>query len=181
MHVRRISLLAAAPARAMGLDAALIDTIFYAAAMHDIGKIGIPDSILLKPGPLTPSEWTVMRSHTTLGRDILRTGTSAYLRMGALIAETHHQCWDGTGYPAGLKGGEIPVPGRIMLLCDQYDALRSRRPYKPALDHETVCRIIREGDGRTRPAQFNPAVLAAFATCRDEFDRIYSRLAAGAA
>jgi len=173
IHVRRISHLTAALSRAMNMDAEFVDTIFYASPMHDIGKIGIPDSVLLKPGPLSPSEWDVMKTHTTLGRSILRSGTSEYIRMGATIAETHHECWDGSGYPAGLKEGQIPMPGRIMLLCDQYDALRSKRPYKAALGHETVMKVIREGDGRTRPEQFCPSVLEAFDSCTSEFDMIY--------
>jgi cyclic di-GMP phosphodiesterase len=173
IHVRRISHLTAALSRAMKMDAEFVDTIFYASPMHDIGKIGIPDSVLLKPGPLSPSEWAIMRTHTTLGRSILQSGTSAYIRMGATIAETHHECWDGSGYPAGLKEEQIPMPGRIMLLCDQYDALRSKRPYKAPLDHEAVTRVIREGDGRTRPEQFCPSVLEAFESCATEFSTIY--------
>ena len=144
-HVRRISYLAAALSRAMNLDAEFVDTIFYASPMHDIGKIGIPDSVLLKPGPLSSSEWAIMRTHTTLGKRILQDGTSPYIRMGATIAETHHECWDGSGYPAGLREEQIPIPGRIMLLCDQYDALRSKRPYKAPLDHEAVTKVI-EGE-----------------------------------
>jgi putative two-component system response regulator len=171
-HVRRISRLTAVLSQAMGMDEDFVDTIYYASPMHDIGKIGIPDSILLKPGPLSPAEWEVMRSHTVLGRDILKGGTSAYTRMGARIAETHHECWDGSGYPAGLRGEQVPLAGRVMLLCDQYDALRSRRPYKPALDHATVMRIILEGDGRTRPSQFAPQVLEAFRSCSDRFEAI---------
>jgi putative two-component system response regulator len=174
IHVRRISHLTAALSRAMKMDAEFVDTIFYASPMHDIGKIGIPDSVLLKPGPLSPSERAIMRTHTTLGRSILRSGTSEYIRMGATIAETHHECWDGGGYPAGLKEEQIPMPGRIMLLCDQYDALRSKRPYKAPLGHETVMKVIREGDARTRPEQFCPSVLEAFDSCASEFDMIYN-------
>ena len=174
-HVKRISYFTSALARAMRMDTEFVSSIFYASPMHDIGKIGMPDSILLKPGPLTPSEWEIMRTHTSLGRNILRDGTSPYVQMGALIAQTHHECWDGSGYPAGLKGEEIPLPGRIMMLCDQYDALRSKRPYKPTLDHETVVKILTEGDGRTRPAQFCPSVLKAFEPCKDEFKDIFSQ------
>ena len=172
-HVRRISYLAAALSRAMNLDAEFVDTIFYASPMHDIGKIGIPDSVLLKPGPLSSSEWAIMRTHTTLGKRILQDGTSPYIRMGATIAETHHECWDGSGYPAGLREEQIPIPGRIMLLCDQYDALRSKRPYKAPLDHEAVTKVIRGGDDRTRPEQFCPSVLAAFESRASEFETIY--------
>jgi putative two-component system response regulator len=174
-HVRRISHYAAAIAETMGMDEEFVDTIFYASPMHDIGKIGIPDSILLKPGPLTTAEWEIMRTHTTLGNGILSGGSSSYIQMGARIALTHHECWDGSGYPAGLAGEEIPLPGRIMIVCDQYDALRSRRPYKPGLEHDTVVRIITEGDGRTRPSQFCPQVLEAFVTCQKRFQEIFAR------
>jgi len=174
-HVRRISHFTAALARAMKMDDDFVDNIFYASPMHDIGKIGIPDSILVKEGPLSQEEWAVMKTHTTLGKRILERGVFPYVRMGAVIAETHHECWDGSGYPAGLKGEQIPLESRIMLLCDQYDALRSPRPYKPAFDHEHVIKILREGDGRTTPDQFCPAVIEVFEGCTDEFDLIYSR------
>ena len=173
-HIKRISYLTSALARALNMDADFVDSIFYASPMHDIGKIGIPDSILLNPGPLSPSEWAIMKTHTTLGRNILQSGTSPYIQMGAVIAATHHECWDGSGYPAGLREEAIPIPGRIMLLCDQYDALRSKRPYKPPFDHKTVVRMIREGDGRTKPQQFCPSVLKAFESCSDEFEKIYA-------
>jgi putative two-component system response regulator len=174
-HVKRISCLTAALSRTMGMDEDFIDAIFYASPMHDIGKIGIPDSILLKPAKLSPAEWETMKTHPTLGEYILRSGTSPYIRMGALIAKTHHECWDGSGYPEGLKGEEIPMPGRIMLLCDQYDALRSRRPYKGELDHESVMNIIIKGDGRTRPDQFCPSVLKAFSISQEKFASIYAQ------
>ena len=172
-HVRRISHYASRLAREMKADAEFVDTIFYASPMHDIGKIGIPDHILLKRGPLTSEEWITMKKHAEIGAKILETGTSPYMKMGALIALTHHECWDGSGYPSGIRGEEIPLPGRIMLLCDQYDALRGQRPYKPPIEHRAVLKILTEGDGRTRPEQFCPAVLDAFESCKDDFERIY--------
>ena len=172
-HVRRMSRLTSALARAMGLDGDFVDALLYASPMHDIGKIGIPDSILLKPGPLSPEEWEIMRTHPALGARILRDGTSPYVVMGAQIARTHHECWDGSGYPAGLAGEEIPLSGRILLLCDQYDALRSRRPYKPALSHEDVVAILRDGDGRTSPQQFDPQALRAFGSCAEVFRAVF--------
>ncbi|MGD0728260.1 MAG: HD domain-containing phosphohydrolase [Spirochaetia bacterium] len=173
-HVRRISHYASRLARAMKADSEFVEAIFYASPMHDIGKIGIPDHILLKRGPLTSEEWITMKKHAEIGAKILETGSSPYMKMGALIALTHHECWDGSGYPSGIKGEEIPLPGRIMLLCDQYDALRGQRLYKPPLDHHAVMKILTEGDGPTRPEQFYPEVLDAFESCKDDFERIYS-------
>jgi putative two-component system response regulator len=173
-HIKRISHYASRLARAMKTDAEFVETIFYSSPMHDIGKIGIPDNILLKRGPLTSEEWNIMKTHSTIGAKILETGNSPYLRMGTLIALTHHECWDGSGYPSGRKGEEIPLCGSIMLLCDQYDALRSQRPYKPPIDHGVVVKILTEGDGRTRPEQFCPEVMHAFESCKDDFERVYS-------
>ena len=173
-HIRRISHYASRLALAMKADAEFVETIFYASPMHYIGKIDIPDNILLKQRPLPSEDWIIMKTHSQIGAKILETGSSPYMKMGALIALTHHECWDGSGYPSGTKGEKIPLAGCIMLLCDQYDALRSRRPYKPPIDHRAVVKILTEGDGRTRPEQFCPDVLDAFESCKDDFDRIYS-------
>ena len=156
-HIRRVSRYTAELAKALGCPAGFVDSIFFASALHDIGKIGVPDRILLKPGPLTPDEWELMKSHTVLGSRILSTGTPPYLKMGAEIALSHHERWDGSGYPNVLKAQQIPLPGRIMSVCDQYDALRSRRPYKPPRDHNAALRIMTEG----RRAHAAPALLSA--------------------
>jgi cyclic di-GMP phosphodiesterase len=172
-HVRRISHYASRLAREMKADSEFVKTIFYASPMHDIGKIGIPDRILLKPGPLSSEEWIIMKKHAEIGAKILAEGSSPFMKMGTLIALTHHECWDGSGYPSGMRGEEIPLPGRIMLLCDQYDALRSRRPYKLPIEHRAVVKILTEGDGRTRPEQFCPEVLTAFEHCHNDFESVY--------
>ncbi len=173
-HVQRISFCCLELAEQLGMDAEFRDRILYASPMHDIGKIGIPDAILLKPGSFDDSEWEMMKTHCTLGAKILRRGSSPYVEMGAAIALHHHKRWDGTGYPHGIAGTAIPLAARITMLCDQYDALRSRRPYKPPFTHERTCQIIMEGDGRTIPRHFDPDVLAAFIRTRARFNDIYN-------
>jgi putative two-component system response regulator len=174
-HVRRISYYTVELATRLALDAQFCDTIHYASPMHDIGKIGIPDHILGKPGSFTPDEWQVMKTHALLGARLLAGATSPYLQMGEQIALGHHERWDGSGYPGGLQGEQIPLSARLMNLCDQYDALRSKRPYKPAFTHQRACEIITAGDGRTMPGHFDPAVLAAFTHCTGVFNDIYEQ------
>lgn len=174
-HVRRISHYCKVLAEAMNMPADFHDVIFNASPMHDIGKIGIPDYVLLKPGGFTPEEWEIMRTHCTLGASILGSGTSPYTRMGAEIALNHHERWDGSGYPNGLKGEAIPLSARIMQICDVYDALRSKRPYKLPFDHARSVEIITRGDGRVEPGHFDPAVLACFAAQADRFAAIYAQ------
>lgn len=176
-HVSRVSHYSATLSEYLGMDSTFRDQIFYASPMHDIGKLAIPDHILLKPGPLEPNEWEIMKTHTTLGREILLGNNSNYLEMGADIALHHHELWDGTGYPAGLSGERIPLAARIMGICDVYDALRSKRPYKSAHTHDETMSIIRTGDRRIRPGQFDPQILDAFFTCSHQFKQIYGEIA----
>ena len=175
LHVKRVSHYCAALAKQMDLDAAFCDAIFYAAPMHDVGKIGITDGILLKPGKLSAEEWREMRQHPTLGAHILgEISDSPYIEMGIAIALGHHERWDGGGYPSGWRGEEIPLPARLMAMADVYDALRAHRPYKPPFTHEHALEIITAGDGRTAPTHFDPAVLAAFQDCAETFREIYA-------
>ncbi len=172
-HVQRISFYCLELAEELGMDAGFRDKIFYASPMHDVGKIGIPDAVLLKPGAFNAEEWAMMKTHSTLGAEILRHGSSPYVTMGAEIAQHHHERWDGSGYPHGLAGEAIPLPARIVMLCDQYDAMRSRRPYKAPWNHERACDVLLEGDGRTEPRHFDPEVLAAFGRIRQRFADIF--------
>jgi putative two-component system response regulator len=161
-HVQRISYYSRELAGMLGLDQEFAEKIFFASPMHDIGKIGIPDHVLLKPSSLTPEEWEVMKGHTSMGSKILGNSKSHYLKMGAEIALNHHERWDGGGYPNGKRAEAIPLAARIMNICDVYDALRCRRPYKPAFDHRKTVDIITRGDGRTQPEYFEPVILAVF-------------------
>lgn len=172
-HLKRISHYCKFMAKSIGQPDEFADTIFYASPMHDIGKIGIPDHILLKPSELEEHEFEIMKRHTLIGGKILRDSISDFLRVGETIAVSHHERWDGTGYPNGLREEEIPLVGRIMNIADQYDALRSKRPYKPEFDHETAYKIITRGDGRSMPGHFDPQILEAFTDVAGEFRRIF--------
>jgi putative two-component system response regulator len=172
-HIRRISFYTKELASTFGMDADFTEGIFHASIMHDIGKVGIPDSIMLKPGPLSPEEWETMKSHTERGARILSGSDSPYLKMAEEIARSHHERWDGSGYPSGLSGEAIPIAARITNIADQYDALRTRRPYKPAFPHAETVRVITEGDGRTMPRHFDPRILQCFTAHARRFEEIY--------
>ena len=157
------------------IDDAFVDNIYHASPLHDIGKVGIPDSILLKPDRLTEKEFEVMKTHTSIGADTLRDvdrkfGENAFIGMGILIAESHHEKYDGTGYPARLKGQDIPLPARIMAIADVYDALRAKRAYKDGFDHNKSYDIICNGSGE----YFDPVIVEAFKKVANQFDEIFT-------
>ena len=174
-HILRVGDYSALLAEELGLDSTFVEQIRFQATLHDVGKLYLDSSILKKQGPLTPEEWEIMKRHTTNGTRII--GEHPMLVMARDIALNHHERWDGSGYPAGLEGEQIPLSARIMCIADQYDALRNSRVYKPAIDHATTCAIITQGDGRTLPGHFDPEVLAAFTRVAHRFDEIYERLA----
>jgi putative two-component system response regulator len=174
-HIKRIGFFTKELASVLGMGDDFIEAIYHASMMHDIGKVGIPDSIMLKPGALNDEEWKIMKSHAETGARILSGSDSPYLSMAEQIALSHHERWDGSGYPAGLQGEAIPLAARITTIVDQYDALRTRRTYKPAFSHGAAMRIITEGDGRTLPTHFDPRVLGAFAVNGRRFEEIFEQ------
>lgn len=157
-HICRMSQYSAVIARKMGLDDENVELILYSSPMHDIGKIGISDSILLKPEKLSDGESDIMKQHTLIGARILDNSTSELIKYAEMIARTHHEKWDGTGYPRGLNGEEIPLAGRIAALADVFDALTTQRPYKDAIPVDEAIRMIQEQRG----THFDPEVVDAF-------------------
>lgn len=181
-HIRRtqmyIRILAEAaqkhPQFAPELNGETINLLYKTAPLHDIGKVGIPDKILFKPGPLTAEEFAIMKEHTTLGGRAIAQAqeqlgvSNSFLDYAHKIATTHHERWDGSGYPAGLRGEQIPLAGRLMAIADVYDALRSRRVYKPPYSHEEACEIIRRDAGK----QFDPTLAGVFVEVNEAFRRV---------
>lgn len=158
-HIQRMSHYSAIIARKFGLNEKEAENILYASPMHDLGKIGIPDQILLKTGKLDPEEWEIMKQHSIIGAQILEGSDAEFIRLAEIIALTHHEKWDGSGYPKGLKGLKIPLAGRISAIADVFDAMTSNRPYrKESIPLERAFDIIREGRG----SHFDPKVVDAF-------------------
>lgn len=180
-HVERVQTFAKLLAEGMrqlrfnsaDLTAAFIDNLFQTASLHDIGKVGTPDAVLLKPGKLNTEEFTEMKKHCALGASTLaavlkRHPDNQFLRMGVDVARSHHERWDGCGYPDDLKGTTIPLAARVVALADFYDALTSKRCYRPAFSHEDTCRMIQHGKG----THFDPNVVTAFTALDSQFQRI---------
>jgi putative two-component system response regulator len=194
-HVVRVGCYAGVIARQLGWSDSQAAVLEQAAQLHDVGKIGIPDSVLLKPGKLTPDEfeivqkhcgfgkrifepmtseqWCQWQDHTQLGRKIIGEANSPVLEMAARIALTHHERWDGSGYPLGLMGEDIPVEGRMTAVADVFDALSTKRSYKPAFAIDRCFSILEEG----RASQFDPQVLDAFLRARDQILQVQIRFA----
>lgn len=171
-HILRMSRYCAMIGDRMGLPQKLVANIKYASPMHDVGKIGIPDKILLKPGKLTPDEFDIMKSHTTIGASILADSRAEILNFAEEIALSHHERWDGGGYPRGLSETEIPITGRIVAIADVFDALTSHRPYKDPYPLDVALEIIRRDRGR----HFDPDTVDAFISMRDDIAGVLREL-----
>jgi len=170
-HIARVAHYSKLIAKKYGLDANLQDLIFYAAPFHDIGKVGIADSILLKPAKLTDEEFSIMRKHAQIGYNILKDSHSKYLKMGAQIALTHHEKYNGKGYPNGLKGEDIPVVGRIVAIADVFDALVSIRPYKKPWSFEQAIELLK----KEKSEHFDPILIDIFIDNIDKVKDIFNR------
>lgn len=176
-HILRVGEYCSLLARHIGMPEQFAGLIRYQSSMHDVGKIHISPAILKKPGKLDPEELEMVKLHPIHGAAII--GDHVRLTLARSISLSHHERYDGSGYPFGLSGEQIAIEGRIINLADQYDALRNARCYKPAFDHETTCRIILEGDGRTLPQHFDPRMLAAFREIHERFAAVFAESSHG--
>lgn len=175
-HCVRVGLYSQLLANMAGLDEKTQRTIRLAGILHDIGKVGVPDEVLMKEGPLTDAEFQVMKRHTEIGYAMLASSDNPVLEQAAMIARYHHEKWEGAGYCQGLQGEDIPVIARIVSIADVYDALRSSRRYKPPFSHKEAVEIITRGDKRTSPEMFDPKLLALFSEHHSQFETIYNSM-----
>ncbi|MDZ7819470.1 MAG: HD domain-containing protein [Aliarcobacter sp.] len=170
-HVKRVAEYSKLLAKLYGLSEKECDILFTASPMHDIGKVGVPDSILNKPGALTPEEWIVMKEHSINGYNILKNSKREILKAAAIVAITHHEKWDGSGYPRNLKGKEIHIYGRITAIADVFDALGSDRYYKKAWEDDEIFKLLLQEKGK----QFEPKLINLFFENIDKFKEIRDR------
>jgi len=170
-HIMRIGNYCAKFAESLGLSDEECELILYASPLHDVGKIGIPDSILLKPAKLTPEEFEIMKTHTTIGAQLLSGSNSAVMQMAEIIALTHQERWDGSGYPQGLKGEAIPLPGQICSICDVFDALTTERPYKKAWPVEAALAQLQKEKG----SHFQPRLVDHFTEIFPQIEKIIAQ------
>ncbi|NIY77351.1 response regulator [Thalassospira sp. HF15] len=175
-HCVRVGLYSQLLADMAGLDQDVQRTIRLAGILHDIGKVGVPDEVLLKNGKLTDEEFKIMQRHTEIGFAMLNASDNPVLEQAATIARYHHEHWEGSGYCAGLSGSDIPIIARIVSLADVYDALRSARRYKPSYEHLEAVEIIAKGDDRTSPEMFDPMLLGLFVENHSRFESIYNSM-----
>jgi len=173
-HILRVGEYSALIARELGMPERFIENIRLQATLHDVGKVHVPSHILKKAGRLDEAEMEEMKKHTTFGAMII--GDHPHLEFGKRIALCHHEKWDGTGYPAGLKGEAIPLEARIVSIADCYDALRNSRVYKPCYDHAGAVRVITEGDDRLKPEHFDPKIFAIFKRIAPQFEALYNKM-----
>jgi len=171
-HIKRMSLYSVLIAKKLGLSDKEVQNILYTAPMHDVGKVGIPDSILMKKGKLTKKEFDIIKTHSAIGAKILSNSKSDIIKTAEQIALTHHEKWDGKGYPQGLSGKKIPLVGRIVCLADTFDALTAKRPYKDPYPIEVTCEIIKKERGE----QFDPDVVDVFLENIDEALKIKAKV-----
>lgn len=173
-HILRVGEYSALIARELGLPEKFIENIRLHATLHDVGKVHVHTDILRKPGRLNDAEMEEMKKHTSFGAMII--GSHPHLEFGRRIALCHHEKWDGSGYPAGLKGEQIPLEARIVAMADCYDALRNSRIYKPCYDHAGAFRVLTEGDDRLKPEHFDPRIMEIFKRIAPQFELLYDKM-----